>query len=529
VGNGAFASSAGADEARASEPQSLSLPAQEHLGKFQLIARLGKGGMGEVVLAFSTGEEGFKKLVVIKRLHARFSEDARMRELFLQEARLAARLNHPNVVQTYEVGVQDGAMVMSMEYLEGQPVSRLSHTWSQPANPRIVARIVSDALLGLQYAHELRDFDGQPLEIVHRDVSPHNLFVTYDGVVKVLDFGIAKAANQSSGTESGVLKGKIAYMSPEQLTRGETIDRRSDIFCAGLVLWELLCGRKLLSKGSMQQTFYALLNEATPRPSSIVAGVPRKLDEIVLRALEKDPANRYPTAHEMREALEAYLASSGPPVRQEDLGHLVTGAFSKERQSVQDQIREMIPRIDEETSSRSLPVLNDNKSEGSLGSQQSRLVAIDVSLEAMTSNVRRKWIALAAGLVVVVGLGTVAVLGQRPASAVPPPTAGAPRDLPPPSPVSQPVPTDPATTNPDVSGSPLGAASSARRKLPEPTSVRNAVAQGATTAAQTASTTSLTIPNAPAAASAAAIATATPQALAPSEGMPGKRKFRKEL
>jgi serine/threonine-protein kinase len=434
------------------------------------------------------------------------------------------------VVQTYEVGVQDGAMVMSMEYLEGQPVSRLSHAWSQPANPRIVARIVSDALLGLQYAHELRDFDGQPLEIVHRDISPHNLFVTYDGVVKVLDFGIAKAANQSSGTESGVLKGKIAYMSPEQLTRSETIDRRSDIFCAGLVLWELLCGRKLLSKGSMQQTFYALLNEATPRPSSIVAGVPQKLDEIVLRALEKDPANRYQTAHEMREALEAYLASSGPPVRQEALGHLVTGAFSKERQSVQDQIREMIPKLDEDTSSRSLPLLNDNKSEGSLGSEQSRLVAIDVSTEAMTSNARRKSIALAAGLVVLVGLGTVAVLSQRRASEVSSPTAAAAaRDLPPPSAVSQTVPTDPAVTNPDVSPSPLGVTSSARRKLPEPTNVRNSVAQGVAAAAQTASTTA---PTTPAAASAVATSTATPEPLAPSEGTqgtPGKRKFRTEL
>ncbi len=508
--------------ALASPPEFL--PEQEQLGKFRFIARLGKGGMGEVVLAFSRGEEGFRKLVVIKRLHARFSEDVRMRELFLQEARLAARLNHPNEVQTYEVGVQDGAMVMSMEYLEGQPVSRLSHAWPQPANPRIVARIVSDALLGLQYAHDLLDFDGQPLAIVHRDVSPHKLFVTYDGVVKVLDFGIAKAANQSGGTESGVLKGKIAYMSPEQLTRGEAIDRRSDIFCSGLVLWELLCGKKLLSKGSMQETFFALLNEVTPRPSSVVAGLTQEMDEIVLRALEKDPARRYQTAHEMREALESYLASSGPPVRQEDLGHLVSGMFSNERQSVQEQIREMIPKFDEDISSRSLPVISDGKNDGSLGSQQSRLVAIDSP--AVASNVRKKWIAFAVSLGVLVAIVAITALRQRPGSEESSvPVAGTPRDL---APTGQPIPTDSVTSAPEVVGSPVGATQTAPRPFPLPTSARNANPQGAMTAAQTAPATSVTAVLAPPVSSATA-GTASSQAAAPSEGVPGKRKFRTEL
>ena len=204
-------------------PDSLLPPDAGRLGKFRLItppARVGRRMGAKAILAMSTGMEGFRKLVVIKRLHPQSSADARLRELFLQEARLAAGLNHPNVVQTYEVDVQGGETVLSMEYLEGQPVSLIARKWTKPANPRIVARIVSDALLGLHYAHEFRGFDGKSLAIVHRDVSPQNLFVTYEGVVKVLDFGIAKASSQATTTESGVLKGKVSYMSPGAASAG---------------------------------------------------------------------------------------------------------------------------------------------------------------------------------------------------------------------------------------------------------------------------------------------------------------------
>jgi serine/threonine protein kinase len=185
----------------------------------------------DVLLAVVTGLQGFKKLVVIKRLHQSLVEQPVMRELFLQEARLAARLNHPNVVQTNDVGELDGRPFLSMEYLEGQPLRHLVRHWSGDA--RLAARIISDALAGLHHAHELCDFDGTPLNLVHGDLSPQNIFLTYDGVVKIVDFGIAKTAKLATKTEVGVFKGKFAYMAPEQLADAE-IDRRVDLFVIGI-------------------------------------------------------------------------------------------------------------------------------------------------------------------------------------------------------------------------------------------------------------------------------------------------------
>src|SRR5450432_657141 len=203
------------------------LPVYAPFGKFQLIAQLGKGGMGEVFLALLHGVQGVKKLVVIKRLLESINDDRAMRDLFLEEGRLAARLNHSNVVQTIEVGEEAGALYLSMEYLEGQPLNQVVRKLgTDRIDPHIAARIISDVLCGLHYAHELRDYDGRPLNIVHRDMSPHNIFITYDGEVKIVDFGIAKAASQASKTEVGVFKGKVAYMAPEQAT-SDTTDRRA--------------------------------------------------------------------------------------------------------------------------------------------------------------------------------------------------------------------------------------------------------------------------------------------------------------
>jgi serine/threonine protein kinase len=332
------------------------LPVYTPFGKFQLIAQLGKGGMGEVFLALLHGVQGVKKLVVIKRLLEPINDDRAMRDLFLEEGRLAARLNHSNVVQTIEVGEEAGALYLSMEYLEGQPLNQVVRKLgAERIDSHIAARIISDVLCGLHYAHELRDYDGRPLNIVHRDMSPHNIFITYEGEVKIVDFGIAKAASQASKTEVGVLKGKVAYMAPEQATSDAT-DRRADVFVVGIVLWELLTGTRLFA-GAVQKTFYSLIQKPAPRVSSVVPDIDPELDDIVARALERDPQVRFASAKEMRDAVDAYIAKSGRLVRAEDLGALLGRLFAKRRERVRRQVRTYMSAVEAARSTNELPTL----------------------------------------------------------------------------------------------------------------------------------------------------------------------------
>jgi serine/threonine protein kinase len=311
------------------------------LGKYQLLAILGRGGMADVFLALSRGPMGFNKLVVVKRLRSALSDDRSFRNMFLDEARLAARLNHPNVVQTHEVGEAEGVYFIAMEYLEGQSLNKIIRELSKRGGKlpaAMCARIVSDALAGLHYAHELKDFDGTPLEIIHRDVSPHNVFVTYDGSVKMVDFGIAKAALSSVQTEVGVLKGKVAYMSPEQAA-GEDIDARADVFAMGIVFWELLAQKRLMTGDSAAATLHRLLTSPIPKVTTERPDVPAELEAIIDRALQKDATKRFSTALEMRDALEDFIATGGKPVRQEEIGRELDRMFGSVREAVQKQIQ----------------------------------------------------------------------------------------------------------------------------------------------------------------------------------------------
>src|SRR5688572_28591809 len=260
-------------------------------GKYQLFASLGRGGMADVFLSVARGQMGFNKLAVIKRLRQALAEEPAFRNMFLDEARLAARLSHPNIVHTYEVGEQNGVYFIAMEYLEGQSLNKVlkeAYRRSELIDPAVSVRVVADALAGLGYAHELRDYDGQPLSVIHRDVSPHNIFVTYDGHTKLVDFGIAKASLSATETEVGVLKGKVAYMSPEQAV-GQKIDARSDLFALGIVLWELLAQRRLTTGESAANILHKLMNEPIPRLSSVMPRIDLELDALVGKALEKDP------------------------------------------------------------------------------------------------------------------------------------------------------------------------------------------------------------------------------------------------
>ncbi len=307
-------------------------------GRYTLLDRLGAGGMAEVFLALAAGPFDAKKLVVVKRPRETTSEYVGM---FMDEARLAMRLNHPNVVQTYEVGIEQGEMFLAMEYLEGQPLHRVVAEMAKSGVQLThvqAARIAADALAGLHYAHELTDYDGTPLQIVHRDVSPQNIFVTYEGQIKVVDFGIAKATMNQVLTNVGSVKGKLAYMAPEH-ARSQQVDRRSDVFVMGLILWELLARRRLVTGAASAEVLENLLTMDFPPLSCEVADVHPILEAIVMRALQREPADRYATALEMREALESYIGVAKEQVRAADLGQVVGELFSTARVQMSTKIR----------------------------------------------------------------------------------------------------------------------------------------------------------------------------------------------
>jgi len=329
-------------------------------GKYQLFASLGRGGMADVFLAVARGQMGFNKLAVVKRLRQVLAEEAAFRTMFLDEARLAARLGHPNIVHTYEVGEQNGVYFIAMEYLEGQSLNKVlkeALRRQEALEPEVGARIIADALGGLAYAHALGDYDGRPLGIIHRDISPHNIFVTYDGHTKLVDFGIAKAALSSTETEVGVLKGKVAYMSPEQAMGGR-IDQRADLFAMGIVLWEVLARQRLMSGESAANTLHKLMNEPIPRLSKALPAIDPALEAIVMKALEKDPQARFQSAAEMRDALEDWLRGNPRQTRQEDVSRKMVGLFGSVREEVQRQVQKHMTAITAATTTQELQALS---------------------------------------------------------------------------------------------------------------------------------------------------------------------------
>src|SRR5258706_6142533 len=259
----------------------LGLPDEENgvHGKYRLLAELGKGGTANVYLAVAHGPSGFNKLVVLKVLKAELAAEAEFPRMFLNEARLAARLNHPNVVQTYEVLEGSGSPMIVMEYLEGAPLSRLlsrARDDGQPIPLAMHLRIISESLSGLHYSHELRDYDGTPLGVVHRDMTPQNIFVSFSGKISLLDFGIAKLTGSIAETQVGVLKGKLRYMPPEQVL-GERVDGRTDIFAVGVMIWEAITGRKMWGGASDAVVMHNILNAEIPSARSLRPDVPEAL------------------------------------------------------------------------------------------------------------------------------------------------------------------------------------------------------------------------------------------------------------
>jgi serine/threonine protein kinase len=280
----------------------------ERFGKYLLVGEIAVGGMAEVFLAVQKGVEGFIKVVVIKRVLPHLTKSPEFVRMFIEEARLAARLEHPNIVRTYEFGEVDGHYYTAMEYLPGEDLFRTLNNLqlSRQSMPlHIAAGITSQLCSGLHFAHQFTDTGGKPLNLVHRDINPANIFITYGGEVKIIDFGVAKSSTNAR-TLSGMIKGKVAYMPPEQLL-GREIDQRADIFSAGVVMWEMLIGRPLFLRSSEAATLYAIMNAPVAPPSKLRPDVPLQLDKIVGRALARSPSDRFATAEEMASAIDEFL------------------------------------------------------------------------------------------------------------------------------------------------------------------------------------------------------------------------------
>ena len=285
---------------------------QQTFGKYVLLDRLAIGGMAEIFLARQTGLEGFEKTVVLKRIRPHLAEKKTFVKMFLNEAKLAAQLNHHNIVQILDLGRAQGSYFIAMEYLHGRDMRRvLPKAEQQGINFPIVyaCKIASQVLEGLFYAHQKTDGSGQPLNIVHRDVTPENIFVTFDGGVKVLDFGIAKAANIVEHARAGEIKGKLSYMSPEQCA-GRPLDHRSDLFSLGVVLYEWVTGFKLFTGESDLAILKSITEGRIYQPSYFKADVPEPVEAILMKALEKDPAQRHQSAWEMQFELDRFLSNN---------------------------------------------------------------------------------------------------------------------------------------------------------------------------------------------------------------------------
>lgn len=283
----------------------------KRFGKYTLMHRLATGGMAELFLALHRSVAGFEKLVVIKRILPSMNNDQAFIDMLLHEARVAATLSHPNVVQIFDVGYHEGTYYIAMEHIHGEDLRGIVRQMKKRGMTEFPLEhalgIVIGVCAGLDYAHDKRALDNTPLNIVHRDISPQNVLVTFDGDVKVVDFGIAKSGTSvGEDTKSGRLKGKVPYMSPEQ-ARGEPIDWRSDIFSAGIVLFELTTGKRLFKGANELETLRLICERDYPAPSTIVRGYPPRLEAIVMRALEKDRSQRYQRARDMQADLEAYI------------------------------------------------------------------------------------------------------------------------------------------------------------------------------------------------------------------------------
>jgi serine/threonine protein kinase len=314
----------------------------QRFGKYLLLSRIAQGGMAELYRAKLIGDEGFEKLIAIKTILPHLSEEIDLVKSFIDEAKLAAFLQHPNIVQIYDFGSVNSTYYIAMEYLYGKDLKLITERYKEKELPLSIENalyIATQVCAGLDYAHKLKDFRGRPLNIIHRDIGPHNIFISYDGQVKIIDFGIAKAAIQNTKTQDGSIKGKMAYMSPEQAL-GESIDHRSDIFAMGILLYEMVTHKRMFEGDAFR--VFAKVREADYTPAEIVnEALPRDLCRIIDKALTKDLEQRYQSAEELLTDLENCMHGLSISPSYRDLSQYMKGLFGKEAEAELETIRKI--------------------------------------------------------------------------------------------------------------------------------------------------------------------------------------------
>ncbi|MDA3862665.1 MAG: serine/threonine protein kinase [Deltaproteobacteria bacterium] len=311
-------------------------------GKYYLLERINVGGMAEVFLAKSFGSDGFEKLVAIKRILPNIAEDEEFIKMFIDEAKISVKLNHPNIAQITDLNQEKGVYYIAMEYVHGKDARSIFEKCRSSRKPMSLAQacfIIMKVCEGLDYAHNKKDSNGNQIGIVHRDISPQNVLVSYEGDVKIIDFGIAKAAGKASKTQAGILKGKFGYMSPEQV-RGLPLDRRSDIFSLGIVLYELLTGERLFVGESDFSTLEKVKNVEILPPSTYNTKIPEQLEQIVLKSLAKNVEERYQNASEMHDELQAFMYTSGEFYSRKDLSSWMKKIFKNDLQEAKANLEE---------------------------------------------------------------------------------------------------------------------------------------------------------------------------------------------
>ncbi len=337
--------------------------------RYRVLERLASGGMAEVFIAESAGIEGFKKRVAIKRVLPHLSEKKRFISMFLDEARLSAQLSHSNCVQVFDIGVGDNAYFIVMEYVDGADLKAVIDYLKGAGRvfPVEIAVLIAVRICeGLTYAHELTTAEGKPLEIVHRDMSPPNVLITKHGEVKIVDFGLAKATSQLEKSEPGIIKGKFSYLSPEGAFGGE-VDHQTDIFAVGIILWELLAGRRLFLGETDFATVKMVQQAVIPSLRAMRSDVPEELERVVARSMSKDLAVRYKSARDLGRDLTAFLYRYGKPVSSFDIAELVRGAMQLRRQKKPERASSL-ERIDQLIDEALLEFTSLQEKDGKVGS-----------------------------------------------------------------------------------------------------------------------------------------------------------------
>lgn len=428
---------------------------RQFVDRYELMGEIASGGMATVYLARLTGVGGFQRLFAIKRLHPHLAGEKEFVEMFLDEARLAAGIHHPHVVPILEVGASPGGYYLVMEYIEGETFARLLAKASSskvPVPAAVVIRIGLDMLAGLHAAHELRDETGAIAGLVHRDVSPQNVLVGSDGVTRITDFGVARAASRLTATRVGQLKGKIAYMAPEQARGDESIDRRADVFAAGIVIWEGLAHRRLFKAENEAATLARVMSEPVPELSEAAPSVPPAIAEVVMKALARDLKLRYATCAEFAEALERAARGAGVLASSRDMQTYLEQVIGPELQEQRNALRLWVAQAegDPNVPVHQLLTPSAGRQLGSLPGEvsQSQVAPLPVAP-------RRNWLLQVALLLLLMLLGAAGFLAykkwiqgsfQEPPRPVPPVAEVEPEPVvptPPPEPQPEPVPEDP--------------------------------------------------------------------------------------